>query len=302
MPSLEIFDGILGKDTLRELEATIFTNKHFMILKNGFKVHLKQLPTQHVNAINIKEEIMSTEQKEKMKKILNKHSNLFCEPDEKLTFTTKVVGEIRTTTDSPVYTKFYPYPVSLKAEVESQVKKFLNDGIIRPSRSPVWIVPKKADSAGNKQYRMVIDYRKLNSITIADRYPIPEITEVISQVGACNFFSVLDLKSGFHQIPLKKSDMEKTAFSINNGKYEFTRLPFGLKNAPSIFQRALDDILRQYIGKCCYVYIDDIIIFSKTEDEHFEHIKNIFRALEESNMKVQLDKCNFFKKEVKFLG
>lgn len=306
MTSLDTFDGILGNDTLREIGATIYTAKDFMILGNGLKVKLKQLPAKSVNAMSIEQVDLSTERQEEMRKIASAHPRLFSEPDEKLTYTTKVVGEIRTTTDTPVYTKFYPYPASLKSEVENQVKKLLNDGIIRPSRSPfnspVWIVPKKPDSAGNKQYRMVIDYRKLNSITIADRYPIPEISEVISQLGSSNFFSVIDLKSGFHQIPLKETDIEKTAFSINNGKYEFTRLPFGLKNAPSIFQRALDDILREFIGRCCYVYIDDIIIFSKSENEHFEHIGNIFKTLEEANMKVQLDKCNFFKKEVEFLG
>ena len=149
---------------------------------------------------------------------------------------------------------------------------------------------------------MVIDYRKLNSVTISDRYPIPEISDVLGKLGNSKFFSVLDLKSGFHQIPLKSSDVEKTAFSINNGKYEFTRLPFGLKNAPSIFQRALDDILREHIGRICYVYIDDIVIYSKSEDDHIRDIHNVFKTLEEANMKVQLDKCHFFKQEVEFLG
>lgn len=108
---------------------------------------------------------------------------------------------------------------------------------------------------------MVIDYRKLNEVTIADKYPIPEINEILAQLGDNKIFSVLDLKSGFHRIPLKPSDMPKTAFSVNNGKYEFTRLLFGLKNAPAIFQRALDDILREHIGKICFIYIDDIKIF-----------------------------------------
>ncbi len=251
-----------------------------------------------------KEEGLSLNQKNIMKDIVNTYTNLFSEPDERLTYTTKVMGQIRTQTDSPVYSKFYPYPAMMKSGIESQVKKLLNDGIIRPSRSPynspIWVVPKKSE--GDKQYRMVIDYRKFDSATMADRYPIPEISEVISNLGESKFFSVLDLKSGFHQIPLKESDIEKTAFSIKGGKYEFTRLPFGLKNAPSIFQRALDDILREHIAKYCYVYIDDIIIFSRTEDEHLNHIKKVFATLEEANIKVQLDKCKFFKKEVEFLG
>jgi len=177
--------------------------------------------------------------------------------------------------------------MSLKDEVNKQVSELLNDGIIRPSRSPynspVWIVPKKADASGVKKYRMVIDYRKLNLVTIADKYPIPEINEVLAQLGNNKVFSVLDLKSGFHQIPLKMSDIEKTAFSVNNGKYEFTRLPFGLKNAPAIFQRALDDILHEHIGKICFIYIDDIIIFSKDDESHFKNLDIIFRTLQEAN-------------------
>ena len=149
---------------------------------------------------------------------------------------------------------------------------------------------------------MVIDYRKLNSITIPDKYPIPEINEVLANLGRNKFFTTIDLKSGFHQIPLREADIEKTAFSINNGKFEFVRLPFGLKNAPSIFQRALDDILREHIAKRCYVYIDDIIIFGKDEKEHFENIEVVFKTLENANMKVQLDKCEFLQQEVEFLG
>lgn len=239
MPSLKSFHGILGNDSLKALDAVIHTNKNYMVVRHHTIIQLKQHISQSVNSIKIQDDHMKVEQKEMMNSLAKKFPKLFSEPEEKLTYTTKVFGEIRTSTDTPIYTKFYPYPASLRREVETQVEKLLNDGIIRPSRSPynspVWIVDKKPDSQGNKQFRMVIDYRKLNSVTISDRYPIPEISDVLGKLGNSKFFSILDLKSGFHQIPLKNSDIEKTAFSINNGKYEFTRLPFGLKNAPSIF-------------------------------------------------------------------
>ncbi len=277
-----------------------------MLIKNKIKIAIKQQITKSVNNIEIRTDHLTSEQSEKLRNLCNIFPKLFSEPEEKLTYTTVVKAEIRTTTQDPVYSRYYPYPMSLKDEVEKQIAKLLDDGIIRPSRSPynspIWIVPKKNDASGTKKYRMVIDYRKLNSITIADRYPIPDINEVLSQLGKNKFFTVLDLKSGFHQIPLVESDVAKTAFSVNNGKYEFTRLPFGLKNAPSIFQRALDDILREYIGKICFVYIDDIIIFGQNEKSHLENINIIFHTLEKANMKIQIDKCEFLKTEVEFLG
>ena len=161
---------------------------------------------------------------------------------------------------------------------------------------------KKSDVSGERKFKVVIDYRRLNSITTSDRYPIPETGEIISQLSDNKYFSVLDLKSRFHEISLKEVDSEKTAFSINNGKFEFTRLPFGLKNSPFIFQRALDDILRDHIVKICYVYIDDIIVFNRSETEHAKHLDGIFATLDEANMNVQIDKCEFFKEEVNFLG
>lgn len=118
----------------------------------------------------------------------------------------------------------------LKKEIDKQISELLNDGIIRPSKSPynspVWIVPKKEDASGEKKSRMVIDYRKLNEDTIPDKYPFPDITTILANLGANKYFSTIDLKSGFHQIALSETDIEKTAFSVTNGKFEFTRLPF----------------------------------------------------------------------------
>lgn len=277
-----------------------------MTINHDIKIPLKTHSSESVNNINLRTSHLTEQQTDKLLRIVKVCPQLFSEPDEKLTYTTTVKGEIRTNSDDPVYSKSYPYPMALKNEVEKQINEMLQDGIIRPSRSPynspVWVVPKKLDASGKKKYRLVIDYRKLNTVTIPDRYPIPEISEVLANLGKNQFFTIADLKSGFHQIPLKESDIEKTAFSVNNGKYEFTRLPFGLKNAPSIFQRTLDDILREHIGQRCYVYIDDIVIFGKSEAEHFENIEKVFKTLETANMKIQLDKCEFLQSQIEFLG
>jgi hypothetical protein len=313
LPNLSSFDGIIGHDSLKELNAVIHTKEGYMEINNKIKIPISQLdlssenkPIDHVNTIELRTSHLTESQKQRLSALIDDHPSLFADPNEKLTYTSVVKAQIRTTTDEPVFTKSYPYPMALKDEVERQIGELLDNGIIRPSRSPynspVWIVDKKEDASGKKKYRLVIDYRKLNKITIPDRYPIPEINEVLANLGKNKIFSVLDLKSGFHQIPLCEKDIEKTAFSINNGKYEYTRLPFGLKNAPSIFQRTLDDILRQHIGSRCYVYIDDIIIFGKDEEEHFVNLKLIFSTLEAANMKVQLDKCEFLRNEVEFLG
>lgn len=306
LPSLKSFHALLGNDGLKELSAVIYAAKNYMIVDGKVKIRLKQLNCHSVNVINIRNDHMTEDQKTKLNEIVNVHGKLFSDPNEKLTYTTSVIGEIHTKDDLPVYSRYYPYPMHLKDEVEGQIRELLDHGIIRPSRSPynspIWVVPKKADASGKQKYRMVIDYRKLNDVTIPDKYPIPNINDVLPQLSKSKLFSVIDLKSGFHQIPLREQDMQKTAFSVNNGKYEFTRLPFGLKNAPSIFQRALDDILREYIGKICFVYIDDIIIFAENEEDHLRNLNIVFETLELANMKVQLDKCEFLKKEVEFLG
>ena len=149
---------------------------------------------------------------------------------------------------------------------------------------------------------MVIDYRKLNEKTIEDRYPLPRIDEILDNLGKCVYFTTLDLAQGFHQIEMDPKSIEKTAFSINNGHYEYLRMPFGLRNAPSTFQRVMDNILREYLHKFCFVYMDDVVIFSKSLHDHLVHLQLIFKKFRQYNLKIQLDKSEFLCKEVAFLG
>lgn len=205
-----------------------------------------------------------------------------------------------------LYSKIYRYPQIHEVEIERQMKEMLKQGIIResesPYNSPLWIVPKKMDNSNIKKWRIVIDYRKLNEETIDDKFPIPNIDSLLDRLGRAQYFTTLDLAKGFHQILVREEDQKKTAFSTPFGHYEYVRMPFGLKNAPATFQRLINSILRQYINKICVVYLDDILIFSSSLNEHVTNINKIFDVLRRANLKIQVDKCNFFYKETEYLG
>lgn len=249
---------------------------------------------------------LNSEEKNALKQLLKKHKNILHRPDDKLTFTNRVKHQIKTTDEVPVHTKSYRYPYVHKQEVQKQIQKMLDDGIITPSQSPwsspIWIVPKKLDASGKQKWRIVVDYRKVNEKTIDDRYPLPNISDILDKLGRCQYFTTLDLASGFHQIEMHPDSIPKTAFSVEHGHYEFVRMPFGLKNAPATFQRVMDDVLKGLQNKICLVYMDDIIIFSTSLQEHINNLKLVFERLSQAGLKIQLDKSEFLCKSVEFLG
>lgn len=254
----------------------------------------------------IRTEHLNQEEKRAIEKLCSKYEGIFQKENKKLSFTNVIKHEINTEDEKPTFTKSYRYPHIHKQEVEEQIMKMLDQGIIRPSyspwSSPIWIVPKKVDASGKAKWRLVIDYRKLNEKTISDRYPLPNITDILDKLGKCIYFTTLDLASGFHQIEVDPKDIQKTAFSVNFGHYEYVRMPFGLKNAPSTFQRVMDNVLGELQGKICLCYMDDIIIFSTSLQEHIESLTRVFNKLQTANLKVQLDKSEFLHKEIAFLG
>ena len=249
---------------------------------------------------------LNSEEKLAIHTLCEQYEKLFLKEDQPLTFTNQVKRQIDLKNDKPIFTKSYRYPYVHKEEVKKQIDKMLKEGIIRPSyspwSSPIWIVPKKADASGKAKWRLVIDYRKLNEQTIDDRYPLPNITEILDKLGRCMYFTTLDLASGFHQIEVLPEDIQKTAFSVDYGHFEYVRMPFGLKNAPSTFQRVMDNVLKELQGNICLCYMDDIIIFSTSLTEHIESLRKVFDRLQNANLKIQIDKSEFLHKEIAFLG
>ncbi len=280
-----------------ETEINNFETEYFPFKDDRPSINLyDQIRTQHLNH----------EEKQKLFETISKFKSVFYTEDQKLTFTNAIKHSIKTTDEIPVHTKSYRYPFCHKEEVQSQINKMLEQGIMRhsnsPYSSPIWVVPKKKDASGKQKWRLVVDYRKLNDKTIGDKYPISDITGILDKLGKCQYFTALDLASGFHQIEVDPIDIPKTAFSVEHGHYEYVRMPFGLRNAPCTFQRVMDNILREHLGKICLVYMDDVIIYSTSLEEHLVSISKILSTFQKYNLKVQLDKSELMCKEVAFLG
>lgn len=186
-------------------------------------------------------------------------------------------------------------------ELKKQLDDLIEHGFIQPSKSPygapVLFVKKKDGSM-----RLCIDYRALNKITIKNRYPLPRIDELLDRLYGAKYFSIIDLRSGYYQVRIAEGDVEKTAFRTRYGHYEFKVLPFGLTNAPATFMQLMQDILRPYLDKFCINFIDDILVYSNTLEEHKQHIKQILDTLREHKLYGKKSKCQLFKKQVDFVG
>jgi len=148
-----------------------------------------------------------------------------------------------------------------------------------------------------------VDFRKLNTVTIKDAYALPLIDEILFSIGTeVKVFTTIDLFSGFHQIPMYKDDIPKTSFTTMYGNYQFRVMPFGLCNAPGTFQREMNRIFLPLIGICMFVYVDDLVVFSPSIEQHIEDLNKVFNIIKENNLKINLEKCNFFKEKVNLLG
>ena len=202
---------------------------------------------------------------------------------------------------SPIIKKPYRMGPSELKELKNQLEELEGKGFIRPSNS-CWGSPVVFVRKHDGTLRMCIDYRELNKVTIKNKYPLPRIDDLFDQLSEAKIFSRLDLASGFHQMKVEDSSVKYTAFNTRYGLYEFLVMPFGLTNAPSYFVDLMNRIFRDYLDKFVLIFIDDILIYSKTVEEHKNHLHLVLSRLRENDLKAKFSKCAFWKEEVHFLG
>lgn len=231
-------------------------------------------------------------QKQELAQMLDKYADLFETPkdlppsrghDHKITLKEG---------SSPVNIRPYRYPNVQKDEIEKMVKEMLQSGVIRsstsPYSSPIVMVKKKDET-----WRLCVDYRELNNLTVKDKFPIPVIEELLDELQGARYFSKLDLRSGYYQISMFGPEIPKTAFRTHHGHYEFLVMPFGLTNAPSTFQSLMNQIFLPHLRKFILVFFDDILIYSPSWPTHLSHLEEAFRILREAVLFVKRSKCDF---------
>jgi hypothetical protein len=192
---------------------------------------------------------------------------------------------------APIFKRPYRMAANQLAELKEQLQELLDKGYIRPSASPwgapVIFVPKKDGTQ-----RMCVDYRSLNEFTVKNKYPLHRIDDLFDQLkGAC-VFSKIDLRSGYHQLKIRATDIPKTAFFTRYGLYEYTVMSFGLTNAPTYFMYLMNKVFMEYLYEFIVVFIDDILIFSKNEEEHDEHLRLVLQKLRENQLYAKLSNAN----------
>ena len=243
----------------------------------------------------------SGEEKNKVASTLSKYASVFSKDEADLGLTHLVEHTIDTANATPVKQRPRRTPLAFAGEEENVIKDLEEKGIIRQSSSP-WASPIVLVRKKNGKVRPCVDYRKLNSATIKYAFPLPRIQDCLDAVSGAKYFSTFDLTSGYHQIPVKAQDIPKTAFVTKYGLYEFTTMPFGLTNAPATFQRVMELALQGLQWQQCLIYLDDIIVFGRTFEEHMCRVEEVLSRIAKAGMKLQPSKCHLLQPKVTFLG
>lgn len=244
---------------------------------------------------------LNPSEKEQVIGVLTDNRSAFAFSKDEIGFSTAVQHGIDTKDHPPIKTAVRRLPYCHQNTVDDEIEWLLEKGIIEPSTSP-WSAPIVMVRKKDGTHRMCIDYRNLNSVTRKDNFPIPRIDDILDSLSGNEFFSTLDLYSGFWQMPVSPTDAEKTAFVTHKGLFQFTRLPMGLCNAPASFQRLMSIVLGKMLGEYCLCYLDDIIVLGTSFHEHLENLERVLKRLKEYGLTLKPKKCELFTRQVNFLG
>jgi hypothetical protein len=203
--------------------------------------------------------------------------------------------------EAPISKTSYRMSIPELKELQMKLEELMKKGYVFPSVSswgaPVLFVKKK-----DGMLRLCIDFRKLNKVTVKNKYPLPMIDDLFDQLKDAKIFSKIELRSCYHQVRIKEEDINKTTFRTRYDNYEFTIVPFGLSNASTVFMCLMNGIFREYLDKIVIVFLDDIIIYSKSEEEHEKHLRMVLQVLREHQLYAKLSKCLFYQRQIHYLG
>ena len=254
-----------------------------------------------IDNINQLPDDVSQAEQEKFHALLSLYSDVIATNPEDLGHTQMLSHHINTGDAQPIRQATRRVPLPCQGKVQELLEDMLAKNIISPSKSP-WASPVVLVRKKDGSVRFCVDYRKINEVTRKDAYPLPRVDDTLDTLSGSVWFSTLDLRSGYWQVEVDPSDREKTAFCTQQGLFEFNVMPFGLCNAPATFQRLMNLVLAGIQWQSCLVYIDDIIIFGKTFDQHLHNLQQVLDRLRQAGLKLHPRKCHFLQHEVTFLG
>lgn len=271
-------------------------NKYPFVEEHSFAVKPSSVDADCASAFSSEDD--ADKQQSRLDALIAEYVDVF---STKLETTPFAEHAIKLTDDTPIAVPPYRMSPARKQYLKNELDKMLADDIIEecesPYAAPVVLVPKRDGSL-----RLCVDYRRLNAVTVPDRYPLPRVDDLLHATKPYKYMSTIDLRSGYWQVPVKPEDRDKTAFTTPFGNFRFKKMPFGLRNAPSTFQRLMDRLRSGLTGMLILIYLDDLIILSSTFDEHIRNLRAVLERLRQFKLHANLDKCHFMLPEIKYLG